>query len=437
MQVKVFESPDMATGLRMVRKELGADALILSTRSVRNSKLGILGKSMLEITAAVDDPSISAIPEKKAPLLQDDFVSSSNTYYAKDRLTLNTTCRPEKNVFTLSPSAKDEPKSDSHSSDSPSQRAVTTDEVKDEIIELKRMIELLSREVSGIKAVAHPHPAREDDDLPKTTRQELNCIGMLKECGISSETGSIMADLAHSSLPGEILSERKQLTAFFQEIAAGFLRVSPPEFEPSDQQKRIAFVGPTGVGKTTTLAKVAAHCLGKHRKSVGLITIDTYRIAAVEQLKVYGEIMGLPVEVVLTPRQFQEALQSQRDKDIILIDTAGRSPKDSLSIEELSSFMDDNLDIEKHLVLSAATREAELVETISQFQKLNLDRTIFTKIDECSTLGTILNTQLNNPNPLSYLTNGQRVPEDLLEIDSETVARLVIPSVEGSTYDRQ
>ena len=435
MQVKVFESPDMATGLRMVRKELGADALILSTRSVRNSKLGILGKSMLEITAAVDDPSIPAIVEKTAPPPKDDFVSSATAYYAKDRLTLNSTRRPAKNVFTLSPSVKDEQKSGTHSSNPPSNSAVPTDEVKNEISELKRMIEQLSREVSGIQAAAHPVPPQEDE-VPTTTRQESNCTGMLTECGISTETGSIMADLAHSSLPVDVLSDRKQLAAFFQEIAAGFLRVSPPEFETSDQQKRIAFVGPTGVGKTTTLAKVAANCLGKHRRSVGLITIDTYRIAAVEQLKVYGEIMGLPVEVVLTPSQFQEALSRQHDKDIVLIDTAGRSPKDTLSIEELSTFMDDSRGIEKHLVLSAATREAELAETISQFQKLNLDRTIFTKIDECSTLGTILNTQLNNPNPLSYLANGQRVPEDLLEIDSERVARLVIPSFKGITYDR-
>ena len=437
MQVKIFESPDMATGLRMVRKELGADALILSTRSVRNSKLGILGKSMLEITAAVDDPSISTIPEKIAPLPKDDFVSSSNTYYAKDRLTLKTSRRPEKNVFSLTPSAADEQKSYTQSTEPPSQSSVATDEVKNEISELKRMIEMLSREVSGIQAAVHPHPVREDEYLPKTARQESNGAAMLEECGISTETVSIMADLASSSLPGDVLSDRKQLTAFFQEIGAGFLRVSPPEFETIDHQKRIAFVGPTGVGKTTTLAKVAANCLGRHRKSVGLITIDTYRIAAVEQLKVYGEIMSLPVEVVLTPRQFQEALSRHSDKDVVLIDTAGRSPKDMLGIEELSTFMDDSLDIEKHLVLSAATREAELVETISQFQKLNLDRTIFTKIDECSTLGTILNTQLNNPNPLSYLTNGQRVPEDLLEIDSETVARLVIPSVEGTIYERQ
>lgn len=143
--------------------------------------------------------------------------------------------------------------------------------------------------------------------------------------------------------------------------------------------------------------------------------------------------MGLPVDVVLTPKQFRQAIHNHRDKDVILIDTAGRSPKDKISIEELATFLVDDLAIEKHLVLSAGTRDAELIETISQFQKLNLDRTVFTKIDECSNLGVILNTQLKNPTPLSYITNGQRVPEDILEIDREAVARLVIPPIQGST----
>jgi len=230
----------------------------------------------------------------------------------------------------------------------------------------------------------------------------------------------------------EELSDENKLSAFFQEIAAGFLQVSPPDFSRSNSQKRIALVGPTGVGKTTTIAKIAARCVGTFHKSVALITIDTYRIAAVEQLKVYGEIMGLPVEVVLTPTQFKNALEHHRDKDVILIDTAGRSPKDTISIEELATFLTDELDIEKHLVLSATTRDVESIEAVSHFQKLNLDRTIFTKIDECSNLGVILNTQLNNPNPLSCITNGQRVPEDMLDIDGESVARLVIPTMQGT-----
>ena len=142
--------------------------------------------------------------------------------------------------------------------------------------------------------------------------------------------------------------------------------------------------------------------------------------------------MKLPVEVVLSPTQLEQALIRHADKDLVLIDTAGRSPRDRISLEDLAEFLKPEFNIEKSLVLSAVTREEELLDTIEQFNVLGIDNTIFTKIDECSRLGVLLNTQLHNHAPLSCLTNGQRVPEDFLEIDRETVSRLIIPSTEGS-----
>jgi flagellar biosynthesis protein FlhF len=213
------------------------------------------------------------------------------------------------------------------------------------------------------------------------------------------------------------------------------IEVSPPVFTAGQGQQRLALVGPTGVGKTTTLAKIAAAYLSRHSSSIALITIDTYRIAAVEQLKVYGEIMGLPVEVVITPEQLEQAIAGHRDKELILIDTAGRSPRDSFCIEELASFMSPELQIDKHLVLAATTRENELLETIDRFRPLGIGNTIFTKTDECSSLGILLNIQIQNPSPLSYVTNGQRVPEDLLEISPKIVAELIMSQHEGSMHD--
>lgn len=440
MQVKVFESPNMATGLKMVRNELGADALILSTRSVRNSKLGLLGKSMLEITAAIDESPPSSKNDIGSFGSSTANHSISTPFYRKSKVTNQNRSRKSDNLFSLSPSSQ--PRDIEISSDLlDKNRAHQTDgqHVNSELDELKSMIRSLSEEVSRLKPVHQPSAATESttakqsEDNVQAHVPENTFVKMLCGYGISPETAAIIADLAGDSLSEEERSDTELLSTFFQEIAGGFIHVSPPDFEQQNSQARIAFVGPTGVGKTTTLAKIAALCIGRFRKSVALITIDTYRIAAVEQLKVYGEIMGLPVDVVLTPKQFRQAIHNHRDKDVILIDTAGRSPKDKISIEELATFLVDDLAIEKHLVLSAGTRDAELIETISQFQKLNLDRTVFTKIDECSNLGVILNTQLKNPTPLSYITNGQRVPEDILEIDREAVARLVIPPIQGST----
>jgi flagellar biosynthesis protein FlhF len=439
MQVRVFESPDMASGLKMVRNELGADALILSTRSVRNPRLGILGKSMLEITAAIDEaaPSISS---KTSAFSGTSWNSTAPAplYRTKASNANNTNASPGSR-FSLVPSTRHS-RSETTSPPPDTQDRATGERGADrEIDELKSMIRSLSAEVSRLKPSTHSEDTRHisaeaSAGCKQSSQLEQDFpVDMLKGYGICTETATIIADLGRNALSDEERSDPEQLTRFLQEIAAGFIQVSPPDFSAQGPQKRIAFVGPTGVGKTTTLAKIAARCIAQFKKSVALITIDTYRIAAVEQLKVYGEIMGLPVDVVLTPGQLEKALHNHRHKDVILIDTAGRSPKDTVSIEELAAFMPDDLNIEKHLVLSAGTREKELHETVSHFQKLDLDKTIFTKIDECSNLGVILNTQLNNPAPLSYITNGQRVPEDLLAIDRDAVARLVIPSNQECT----
>jgi flagellar biosynthesis protein FlhF len=185
-------------------------------------------------------------------------------------------------------------------------------------------------------------------------------------------------------------------------------------------------IGTTGVGKTTTIAKLAAEAMTQSGARVALVTIDTYRIAAVEQLKVYGEIMGIPVEVVLNPEQLQEAFRRHRDKDLILIDTAGRSPRDQARIDELNQFLGEGSGVENCLVLAAPTEERLQQKTLESFSPIPLSRLIFTKLDETDRCGTLINIPLRSNLPLAYLTNGQQVPEDLLQAESKLVAELVM-----------
>ena len=432
MQVKVFESPDMASGLKMVRKELGAEALILSTRSIKNPKLGILGKPMLEITAAIDSPiddptSPQAVVAATPSYRRKSSAHHPAPFFNKGRNN-DLDQRIKSNCFTLEPSS---PRTDASVSPGEVERQETIPEgdgVKGEIDDLKQMITRLSQEISCLQtAKQEPESAQHPSDKQEAANTDDDLFH-LSSYGIGSDTAGIMMNLARQRLSASEIADKENLTSFYRELVGGFIKVDPPLLSSGAVQRRIAFIGPTGVGKTTTLAKIAALCLAHRDLSIGLITIDTYRIAAVEQLKVYGEIMGMSVDVVLTPGQLEKAINRHQDKDVLLIDTAGRNPRDLMSIDELSSFFPHDLEIEKYLVLSAATKEPELKEAISHFQKLDLDRTIFTKIDECCTLGTILNIQLNNPSPLAFLTNGQRVPEDLIEIDSEKIATLIIPS---------
>jgi flagellar biosynthesis protein FlhF len=253
--------------------------------------------------------------------------------------------------------------------------------------------------------------------------------------GITSEAARIISSFANERLTEADRMDVEKIYSVLHDTLADIVTVNPPDFSENTTQKRMAFIGPTGVGKTTTLAKIAAKYLATQSNSIALITIDTYRIAAVEQLKVYGEIMHLPVEIVITPQQLQAALDKHRNKELILIDTAGRSPLDSLSIKDLHMFFPPGLGIDNYLVLSAVTRDNELMEAYSHFQQIPLHSTIFTKIDECSTLGVMLNIQVQKGSPVSYVTNGQRVPEDILEADKKQLAQLIIPSPNGIAHD--
>jgi flagellar biosynthesis protein FlhF len=199
---------------------------------------------------------------------------------------------------------------------------------------------------------------------------------------------------------------------------------------PELQGKKIwAFVGPTGVGKTTTLAKIAAHFSLRFGKSISLITLDTYRIGALEQLKTYARILRLPFEVAGDPDELQEILTRHRDRDLLLIDTAGRNPQNMDQLEELKRFLAVDPRIQNHLVLSATTKDRDLEQGVQRFSLLPIASYIFTKIDETEEYASLFNQLLRYRRPLSYLTNGQRVPEDIELATKGRVANLILQTV--------
>jgi flagellar biosynthesis protein FlhF len=435
MQVRVFEATDMATGLKMVKKELGPDALILSTRTVRAGKLGLLGKPMLEITAAID-AQYPGEPRQAAIRGMDKGNESGGT----GRTVRSVVDDTSENPFPGFP-----PPPGYGRSGKPSVAPVEPD-LQSEVNELKDLVKNLAGRLSDMAqsaASSPPVPAPRQlkvktGEGPRHHNGAIHgdrILTMLVEKGINVETARTIAGFLRESLTERELSSEEVIAAAIKDTIRDLIQVDPPFAESIPDRKCIALVGPTGVGKTTTLAKIAASFLASGSSSVALITIDTYRIAAVEQLKVYGEIMDLPVDVVITPEQLQLSLQRHRDKDLILIDTAGRSPRDRFCIEELQAFFPQELQIDKHLVLSATTREYELLDTIERFQELGISHTIFTKIDECANLGILLNVQIQNPNPLSYLANGQRVPEDLLAANPKLTAELIMNPQQGSMHD--
>ncbi|MEM9167765.1 MAG: flagellar GTP-binding protein, partial [Planctomycetota bacterium] len=178
--------------------------------------------------------------------------------------------------------------------------------------------------------------------------------------------------------------------------------------------------------KTTTLAKLAARAKLRHGRSVGLITTDTYRIAAVEQLRTYAEIIGLPLKVVADPSEMPEALESMATLDEVLIDTAGRSQHDTERLTELRSYLDQADPHETHLVLSCVASDAVLARAAERFGALGPNRLLMTKLDEAVELGVLLGLLSKVGAPLSYVTTGQEVPDDIEPAGAERLARQIL-----------
>ncbi|MEE9403962.1 MAG: hypothetical protein V3V20_03640 [Algisphaera sp.] len=193
----------------------------------------------------------------------------------------------------------------------------------------------------------------------------------------------------------------------------------------------IALVGPTGVGKTTTVAKLAATLKLKEGRRVGLITADTYRIAAVEQLRTYANLIELPLEVVANPQEMKAALGRMAHLDAVVIDTAGRSPRDTGRLKELAAFIAAAGPDETHLVLSSTGSERVLLDTAERFSAIKTDRLIFTKLDEAVSFGVLLNVARKVGRPLSYMTTGQEVPHQIEVCDADRLAGLVMGEKEA------
>ena len=248
----------------------------------------------------------------------------------------------------------------------------------------------------------------------------------LIDADVSEELTRELVERIRTDAPDTELDDRFLVKARMARMIEAEITASGPIAVSTPTPRLVALVGPTGVGKTTTIAKLAAHYRLREKRKVGLVTVDTYRIAAVEQLRTYADIIDLPMEVVSNRREMRPALERLAEMELILMDTAGRSPRDEIKIHELRSLLAEAQADEVHLVLSSVTSAAGLVRTAKQFTPVKPTQLVLTKLDEATGLGNLLPVLRSSRLPLSYLTNGQNVPDDIEVADPARLARMIL-----------
>lgn len=358
----------MQDAINQVKNDLGRDAVILHTRRLRKGGIfGFFAKEQFEVMAALDNtPKISVTPPAPA-------------YFP-----------------TPAPQVKQVSLADN------SQSIVA---LRQDVSNLQKMIENMATAL----------PSRQPAVSPLTDLLIRNDV----EPDIARALTQGMPEFA----PESRMSVLKEL---LKERLSGCLRRIEVIKVESGNCKIAAFVGPTGVGKTTTIAKLAANFALREGRRVALITADTYRIAALEQLRTYADIIGVPLDIVYTPQELQSAITRHRDKDLILVDTAGRSPKNQQQMQELQNLLAVEPLMQVHLVLSTTTKHKEAVEVVNRFSCCSPTKFLFTKVDEAANLGTIINLLQQFPVALSYITTGQNVPDDIEVADPQKLATMIL-----------
>jgi len=394
---RTYQAETMSEAMGEVKRALGRDAVILRTRSFRKGGLlGLLGgRAMWEITAC---------PAEEMP------EHGGGRYVADTR-------GPERSGL-IGASVED----DGHGPRSPVEALHelaaaapgTGATLASEVSELKRLV----------RAVVQQR-------APRGAAQPSE-IANLREMLIEQEVAPLVVEelLAELQLglTGRELGDPKVLRDRLRRQIASHIPTAAGDAEPRGEREArvIAMIGPTGVGKTTTIAKLAANYKLRRDMRVGLITIDTYRIAAVDQLRTYAEIIEVPLRTVLSPKELKQGLYALRRMDVVLIDTTGRSQNDLLRLSRLRSFLDAAGADEVHLVVSAASSWRCMQGVLGHFGPLGANRVVVTKLDEAAGYGPVLNVGSSGIGPIAYITAGQEVPDDIAPADAGELARRIV-----------
>jgi flagellar biosynthesis protein FlhF len=437
MQIKKFEAPSIQEALDAIKRELGPEAIILQTK--RNRKgFGLMGGASVEVTAAISDRSRNkrTFAESRLPEAGRETLRNLTASRQADILEKSIE-RAEKKAAIQVPKKMTERRYadiDSHEVPKASARplpGVTPRPVaplEDEVRHLKRMIEELkiAQDEAGVSAGSFASQLQDNPALTDAFEHLLmNGIDKRYALGLVKKAGFELG-------PQEAKNPDAVLDQVTYEVMSAIDTLNPLEnLTPGTRGEAgpfcLALVGPTGVGKTTTLAKLASLAVLKKNLRVGLVNLDAYKIAAFDQLQTYAKILNVPFRSASNLEELRAAVGDFRSLDLVLIDTTGRSPRDETSLKEMAELVRSlEIPVQVHLCVASPTRDLELYDIANRFSVFKPTGLTVTKLDESSLFGAVFNVANRAKLPLTYFTTGQRVPEDLEDASRERVAALIM-----------
>lgn len=393
MIVKKYTAATETDAVLKAKEELGLGAVVLNVKTVKQRGIArIFKKNYVEITAALDEKEGQSHASENHPA-----VSNMSDMTVVNALTETSI---EKKLDTL--------------------HNLLADQIK-------------KNEDDKLRNDTVIHNAKEQDSDESKDNGNIKYLRMVYNKLIESEVDEEVANIIIEDIDASMKKEANIdniISAVYQKI---ILKLGEPEVVNTENGKTVVFfLGPTGVGKTTTIAKLASEFKLNRGIQVAMITADTYRIAAVEQLNTYAGILDVPVSVIFSPDELIDAINKYSEYDLILVDTAGRSHRNAEQLSEVKQLITATqeaglgVNIEKYLVLSATTKYKDLLNITEAYKDIDNFRLLFTKLDETNAYGNILNIRVHTGAPLSYVTSGQAVPEDISVVNVQEMAKCLI-----------
>jgi len=386
VQIKRYEAASTQEALLKIKNDLGPDAVVLSSRKIRSGRV-----PLFEVTAAVD---VRTDGRREKPLAVGAPPSSPAPAKAEGEAAVQAFRRDVEEIKALIAEAAMRPFPFG------------------EFLEMKEMLDTFF-DTMGFQR---------KEKIPGALSKIYH---HLVSIGVARSRAFLIVNTLKKNLPAEELQNEEGIYRIAEKLLARTISMS---YGAAERKRICAFVGPTGAGKTTTLAKVAAHSALEEKVKVGLITTDTYRIAAAEQLRTYARIMEIPIEVVSDKTGFRRALAKLADRDLVLVDTPGKSSVEPGYVEKLRDLFQLETPVGTNLLLPLTASQDSLAENLERFKPVGYQSIIFTKLDESRHYGVMYNVIDQERKPVSFVTNGQNVPQDIEKINPGRLAKIIMTS---------